>query len=99
MLRLCGKQSPLIRQTLESMRAAILEHNGRTYSQIFNCTRGQNLAWRRRCDDSCCNVNADTPYVLILQLNFSCVHAASNLDTELADSVANRVSATKMGRW
>src|SRR5580704_7216145 len=85
-----GKQPPAPRDTLELALAAIHELDTRSRHQVDHGPRDQDLARLRARLDSGCDVHGDSGQVIAAKLDFSGMHAGSDLDVEAAKGVPER---------
>src|SRR2546430_1779983 len=75
------------------MRAAVFEDDARTGHQVFDGARGENLAGIRQSSDPRPNVHRQAADVVPHALALASVHARSDLEAGLTESIADRDGA------
>ena len=82
------EQAPLVWNSFQSMRSAILERQARARDKIADSLRDEHLARRRQVGDSRADMNSDAGKIATDELAFASVNATSDLQSKRPQSAA-----------
>ena len=91
--------TPLARDTLEGLGAAVVEAQPRARYQILDCARHQNLASTGKRRNPRANVNSDTTNIVADHFALACMEPSTDLYAERPDFLGNGTGAANAARW